>query len=120
MLTVLPRFISIYIIVYSVVCRPASAQEPNILNQFQLKKHSPHHALNDELISSLLNEVEGKTIIGLGEGTHGTAEFNQVRAAISQKLIEERGFQYICFENNYGETFVFNMRFKDLQIRPNY
>lgn len=115
MLTVLPRFISVYIIVYSVLCHPASAQESSILNQFQLKKHSADQAVNDELISSLLNEVKGKTIIGLGEGTHGTAEFNQVRTAISQKLIEEGGFQYICFENNYGETFVFNKRIKDLQ-----
>lgn len=115
MLTILRRFISIFILIYSAACRPVSAQEPNILNQFQLKKHSPDQALNDELISSLLNEVEGKTIIGLGEGTHGTAEFNQVRAAISQKLIEERGFQYICFENNYGETLVFNKTVKDRQ-----
>ncbi|MGK9127183.1 erythromycin esterase family protein [Olivibacter sp. SA151] len=101
--------LAIFILVYS-FCGHLYAQEPNILNQYELKAYSADQIVTDKLISAVINEVGEKTIIGLGEGTHGTAEFNQVRAAVSRRLIEEKGFQYICFENNYGETFFFNNR----------
>lgn len=119
MLNTLRHFILVHIIVYSQFCQTAGAQESTILNQYQLKGCSADETISDELISSLLSEVGGKTIIGLGEGTHGTAEFNEIRAAISKRLIEEKGFQYICFENNYGETFVFNNRIKHEKYTSN-
>ncbi|GAA4789186.1 hypothetical protein GCM10023231_16860 [Olivibacter ginsenosidimutans] len=61
----------------------------------------------DSLATSVVNLIGNQEIVGLGEGTHGTAEFNQIRAAITRKLIAQKGFRYICFEHNFGETALF-------------
>lgn len=66
--------------------------------------------LSDIELKEIVDLVGTKSIVGLGEGTHGTREFNQVRSAISRKLIEERGFNYICLENSYGEVYALNKK----------
>jgi erythromycin esterase len=47
-------------------------------------------------------------IVGLGESTHGTSEFQTVRAYISRYLCEEKGFNTICLENSYGWSVELN------------
>ena len=42
-----------------------------------------------------------RQIICLGESTHGTEEFYAYRAAITQKLITERGFTAVVFEADW-------------------
>jgi erythromycin esterase len=49
-----------------------------------------------------LNTMAGAQVVGLGEGTHGTSEFQHVRTWITRYLCEEKGFTIIAFENSYG------------------
>lgn len=56
----------------------------------------------------LLKDMSTKKIIGLGEGTHGTSEFYKVRFWISRYLIEEKGFRYIAFENDFSDVWFLN------------
>lgn len=37
-----------------------------------------------KIAAPIAKEIGNNTIIGLGEGTHGTKEFNEIRAAISK------------------------------------
>ncbi|REC48364.1 erythromycin esterase [Chryseobacterium pennipullorum] len=53
-------------------------------------------------------EIGNNTIVGLGEGTHGTKEFNEIRAAISKKLITKDHFSIVCFEAPYGDVYYLN------------
>lgn len=53
-------------------------------------------------LKPLLNDLGKARIVGLGEGTHGTSEFQTLRTWISRYLCEERGFSVICLENSYG------------------
>lgn len=55
-----------------------------------------------------LDKMSVHTIIGLGEGTHGTAEFQTLRAYITRYLVEKKGFNTVCLENGYGWTIVLN------------
>lgn len=59
-------------------------------------------------LSALVEQAGNKRIVALGEGTHGTKEFNEIRSLLTQKLIEEKGFNYILFESNYGGAFMLN------------
>ena len=43
-------------------------------------------------------------VVMLGEATHGTHEFYSWRAAISQRLIAEKGFRFIAVEGDLAET----------------
>lgn len=61
----------------------------------------------------LLKAMATKRIIGLGEGTHGTAEFYTVRYWITRILVEDFGFNYIAFENDLADTWLMNGRLKD-------
>jgi len=59
-------------------------------------------------IQPLIKTMGAKQIIGLGEGTHGTADFYKVRFWISRTLVEEKGFNHIAFENDYSDCWLLN------------
>ncbi|ANI88746.1 hypothetical protein A9P82_05270 [Arachidicoccus ginsenosidimutans] len=59
-------------------------------------------------LQSLVNEMGNHQIVGLGEGTHGTKEFNDLRIDIVKELVEKKGFRIICFENAFGDSYYFN------------
>lgn len=61
-----------------------------------------------KIAAPIAKEIGNNTIIGLGEGTHGTKEFNEIRAAISKNLIAKQHFSIICFESPYGDMFYLN------------
>ncbi|NII25103.1 erythromycin esterase family protein [Pseudoflavitalea sp. X16] len=50
----------------------------------------------------ILNNMAASQVVGLGEGTHGTSEFQTVRTWITRYLCEEKGFTVVCLENSYG------------------
>ena len=52
----------------------------------------------DEAMAILRETIGDARLVGLGEATHGTAEFWQVRQKITRYLVEEMGFQAILFE----------------------
>ncbi|WP_172370960.1 erythromycin esterase family protein [Sporosarcina jiandibaonis] len=54
---------------------------------------------NDDL-SAILESVGDANIVLLGEASHGTSEFYSVRAEISKRLIEEKGFSIIAVEGD--------------------
>ena len=53
-------------------------------------------------LSPALHVMQTKQVVGLGEGTHGTSEFQIVRAYITRYLCSEKGFRIVCLENSYG------------------
>lgn len=57
-----------------------------------------------------VKEMALKQIVGLGEGTHGTAEFYRVRYYITRMLIEDFGFNHVAFENDVTEVWQFNKK----------
>lgn len=46
----------------------------------------------------LLEAIGDRSIVLLGESTHGTHEFYEARAAITRRLIEEKGFSALALE----------------------
>src|SRR5437762_11746648 len=57
----------------------------------------PYYPLeNEKDLNVLINEMQGARIVLLGESTHGTHEFYTWRAAITKKLIEEKGFDFVA------------------------
>src|ERR1043165_1487950 len=59
-------------------------------------------------LQSMINDMGKCKIVGLGEGTHGTKEFNELRIDIIKELIEKKGFRILCFENSFGDSYYFN------------
>ncbi|MFS0690145.1 erythromycin esterase family protein [Sporosarcina sp. 179-K 8C2 HS] len=57
--------------------------------------------LNDKALDTILDRIGDARIVMLGEATHGTSEFYKVRAALSKRLIQEKGFTIIAVEGDW-------------------
>src|SRR3712207_1497182 len=61
-------------------------------------------------LDPLLDRIGDARIVAVGEASHGTAEYYAWRAALTRRLIEERGFGFVavggdwpgCYPGNRG------------------
>lgn len=56
----------------------------------------------------LLELIGDARIVMLGEETHGTEEFYEIRAEITRRLVEERGFDAVAVEANWPQALEVN------------
>ncbi|GAB3790288.1 erythromycin esterase family protein [Spirosoma horti] len=47
-------------------------------------------------------------VVGMGEGTHGTREFFQMKDRLFRYLVQKHGYRTIAFEANFGRSVVVN------------
>lgn len=59
-------------------------------------------------IKEISRQLKDHTVVGLGEGTHGTKEFNEIRSEISKNLIDKNNFRIVAFESAYGDAAFLN------------
>lgn len=71
---------------------------------FKFKKPNDLH--------SLAESVKNKRVVMLGESTHGTAEFYEIRAELSKLLIENYGFNFIAVEGDWPDAYRLNQYIK--------
>ena len=64
---------------------------------------SPLDLTDEDLVS--LSYLSGCKIVGLGEATHGTKEFFQLKHRIFKYLVEHHGFRIFAFECDMGESY---------------
>jgi erythromycin esterase-like protein len=54
---------------------------------------------------ALLEHIGEKRFVLLGEATHGTHEFYRTRAAITKRLIAEKGFHAVAIEGDWPDSY---------------
>lgn len=59
----------------------------------------------EDKYSSLLEKIGNARFVLIGEATHGTHEFYQARAEISQQLITKKGFMAIAIEGDWPDAY---------------
>lgn len=64
--------------------------------------------LNDQALDTVMDAIGDARIVMLGEATHGTSEFYKIRAAISKRLIQEKGFTIIAVEGDWPSANAVN------------
>jgi erythromycin esterase-like protein len=65
------------------------------------------HALplrTDDDLDAVLEHIGDAPLVLMGEASHGTREFYQLRAALSKRLIVERGFDAIAVEADWPDA----------------
>jgi len=55
-------------------------------------------------LSGLMKRIGDAKIVLLGEATHGTAEFYDMRARITKELIEHKGFRFVAVEADWPDA----------------
>nr|WP_262904536.1 erythromycin esterase family protein [Hymenobacter lucidus] len=73
----------------------------------------PTHPLGTAAdLDPLLAAIGDARIVLLGEASHGTSEYYTWRAALSRRLIQEKGFQFIAVEGDWPDCFEVNCALK--------
>ena len=64
--------------------------------------------LNDGSLNKIVEAIGNAQIVMIGEASHGTSEFYTIRAELSKKLIEQKGFQLIAVEGDWPSAQAVN------------
>ncbi|MGB6389642.1 MAG: protein-L-isoaspartate(D-aspartate) O-methyltransferase [Methyloceanibacter sp.] len=59
-------------------------------------------------LSALVERFAGAKVVMLGEATHGTAEFYQARARITEMLVDCHGFNIVAVEADWPDAAVYD------------
>lgn len=68
----------------------------------------------DQDIDGLTELVADKRIVMIGEATHGTHEFYEIRAALSRRLIDQHGFAAVAIEGDWPDALRVDRFVRDL------
>jgi erythromycin esterase-like protein len=68
----------------------------------------PIDNLSDPPLDDFVNRVGDAQIVLLGDSTHGTAEFYELRARMSLKLIKEKPFNLVAIEADWPDVEAIN------------
>src|SRR5437764_4132630 len=68
-------------------------------------------------LDPLLDRIGEARFVLLGEASHGTAEYYGWRAAITKRLIAERGFDFVAVEGDWPDCFRVNRWVKNRDDR---
>jgi erythromycin esterase len=67
-----------------------------------------HPLNNSKDLDFLIGDIGDRAVVMLGEASHGTHEFYTWRTAISKRLIEEKGFNFIAVEGDWPDCYKIN------------
>ncbi|RHW38451.1 erythromycin esterase family protein [Lysinibacillus yapensis] len=81
-----------------------------------IKEHSL--PLNDQSLDRIIEAIGNARIVMIGEASHGTSEFYTIRAELSKKLIEEKGFNVIAVEGDWPSAQAVNRYVKGYGEEP--
>ncbi|UYZ58357.1 erythromycin esterase family protein [Hymenobacter latericus] len=78
-----------------------------------MKTSIPHHPLRSAAdLDPLIEAIGDARVVLLGEASHGTHEYYTWRAALSKRLIQEKGFNFIAVEGDWPDCFEVNLAVK--------
>ncbi len=63
---------------------------------------------DDHDIERIIREIGDASLVLLGEASHGTHDFYELRARITRALIEERGFSAVAIEGDWPDAYQVN------------
>ena len=66
-------------------------------------------------LDPLIERIGDARIVAIGEASHGTHEYYAWRAALTRRLIEERGFGIVAVEGDWPDCYRVN---RSVQLRP--
>ncbi|MDQ4140998.1 MAG: erythromycin esterase family protein, partial [Bacteroidota bacterium] len=73
----------------------------------------PNYPLrNEKDLDILLQNIGDARVVLLGEASHGTADYYTWRAAITKRLIQEKGFDFMAIEGEWADSYRVNQFIK--------
>ena len=70
---------------------------------------------DDTDLDPLLDRIGDARVVAIGEASHGTHEYYTWRAALTRRLVEERGFGLVAVEGDWPDCYRVN---RSVRLRP--
>jgi protein-L-isoaspartate(D-aspartate) O-methyltransferase len=84
--------------------KPATGKPETTLPEL-IYQSSEHFARIDHVnLNNLLERIGDSRLVLLGEASHGTAEFYEMRARITRELVEKKGFNIVAVEADWPDA----------------
>ena len=77
-----------------------------------LQKILMHRLTSANDLDALLEDIGDRSVVMLGEASHGTHEYYTWRTAISKRLIQEKNFSFIAVEGDWPDCYKINRYIK--------
>lgn len=85
----------------------------------QIAKAATHIPSIDSVdLTGLMERIGNARVVLLGEASHGTAEFYEMRARISKELIQQKGFNSIAVEADWPDAAQIDHFIRDTRLEP--
>ena len=88
----------------SVVAAPAVTAPATAVSKLVREAAEPIRDLGEAAIAGIVERIGDARVVLIGEATHGTSEFYDMRARITEALIEKRGFQFVAVEADWPDA----------------
>lgn len=75
----------------------------------------PFDSIHTANLDSLLERIGDARIVLLGEASHGTSEFYEMREIISRELIAKKGFNFVAIEGDWPDAARVDAYVRDLK-----
>ncbi len=79
------------------------------------EKEQSYILKQSKALDPLMSRIGDAQCVFLGEASHGTHEYYTWRTAISKRLIEEKGFNFIAVEGDWPDCYKVNRYIKGLE-----
>ena len=101
----------------AIINNPVSQSNPPEFNTHQLTEliqnaSEPFPDIDTADLDGLLERIGDARLVLIGEASHGTAEFYDMRARITRALIEHKGFSIIALEAGWPDAMVMDHRIR--------
>ncbi len=90
------------------ICQGAISQQTIRLDGFSESYFAVKNSRIIDSPASFLPFFEGRTIVGLGEATHGTREFYSFKCQLIKQLISYSHYRLVIFESSFGSMLYIN------------
>jgi erythromycin esterase-like protein len=90
--------------------KEVALDENEAVNRIREKSH-PVYMMDD--LAPLMKRIGDAQIVMLGEASHGTHEYYTWRSYITQRLIKEKGFNFIAVEGDWPDCYRLNRYIKN-------
>ncbi|TMQ13021.1 MAG: protein-L-isoaspartate O-methyltransferase, partial [Deltaproteobacteria bacterium] len=94
------------------------ASRPAVVAKLVAECAEPIARIEEAPVDQLLDRIGEARVVLLGEATHGTSEFYQMRTRITQQLILRRGFNAVAVEADWPDAAAVDRYVRGLPARP--
>jgi len=103
------------------LAEPVSGNTDSTLVKLIDESSEPFSDIDTAGLDGLLERIGDARLVLLGEATHGTAEFYDMRARITRELIEKKGFTVVALEADWPDAVIIDQFIRDpgdIPVKP--